>query len=267
MMSVELLHRPVPPRKSRFLSALGLGRRPAPSVPENTRVYAMGDIHGCASLLDKLHQAIVRDAAGCPGDISIIYLGDYIDRGPDSKGVIDRLVGMRGFRVRFLKGNHDAALLDFLKNPDSYAVWRNYGAPETLLSYGVRPPLYASPQDFKRARDELVAVLPEDHFKFFNELELSVSVGDYFFAHAGARPGTALEEQHEEDLLWIREDFLSSRNDFGKIVVHGHSPQPKAWRHSNRIGVDTGAYATGILSCVVLEGETHRFLQTGGQGA
>jgi serine/threonine protein phosphatase 1 len=163
--------------------------------------------------------------------------------------------------VHFLKGNHDAALLNFLRDPESYQAWRNYGAPETLLSYGVRPPLFASPADFVRARDELAEKLPEDHLRFFNDLELSVSIDDYFFAHAGARPGIDLEEQFEEDLMWIRDDFLSSRHDFGKIVVHGHTPQPVASRHSNRIGVDTGAYATGILSCVVLEGETQRFLQ------
>lgn len=243
------------------MSALGLGRRAGPAMTPNLRVYAIGDIHGCVGLLDQLHRMIVADSASHRGEVAIVYLGDYIDRGPDSKAVIDRLVQLRGFRAHFLKGNHDAALLDFLRDPETYQVWRNYGAPETLMSYGVRPPLFTTGQDYTRARDELAEKLPAEHLRFFNDLELSVSHGDYFFAHAGARPGIDLEEQFAEDLMWIRDDFLSSRYDFGKIVVHGHTPQPVAAKHSNRIGVDTGAYATGTLSCVVLEGETQRFLK------
>ena len=244
-------------------AAMQTQRRRAPAIDAGRRVYAVGDIHGCAGLLDQMHRKLREDAANYQGDVTIVYLGDYIDRGPDSRTVIDRLVQQRGFRVHFLKGNHDAALLDFLRDPDSYRFWRNYGAPETLSSYGVRPPLFTTSVNFARARDELAEKLPEDHLRFFNDLELSVSIGDYFFAHAGARPGIALEEQRQEDLMWIRGEFLSSHYDFGKVVVHGHTPQPHPAHHNNRIGIDTGAYATGILSCVVLEGETQRFLQAG----
>lgn len=243
------------------MSALGLGRRVGPSAPENQRVYAVGDIHGRVDLLDRMHRIIIADAAEYRGGVTIVYLGDYIDRGADSKAVIDRLSQMRGFRAHFLKGNHDATLLDFLREPETYQAWRNYGAQETLLSYGVRPPLFTSSEDHVRARDELREKLPEAHLRFFQELELSVSIGDYFFSHAGARPGIGLDEQFAEDLMWIREDFLTSRYDFGKVVVHGHSPHPAPVRLHNRIGVDTGAYATGVLSCVVLEGQTQRFLQ------
>ncbi|HJR56236.1 MAG TPA: metallophosphoesterase family protein [Rhizomicrobium sp.] len=261
-MSAELLQNPAP-KKFRLLSVLGLSRRSGPAMKAGRRVYAIGDIHGCVALLDQMHRKLVEDAAKYKGDVTIVYLGDYIDRGPDSKMVIDRLIGLRGFHTHFLKGNHEAALLDFLRDPESYQVWRNYGAPETLLSYGVRPPLFAAAADFIRARDELVGKLPQDHLRFFENLELSVSIGDYFFAHAGARPGVELEQQCEKDLIWIRDEFLLSHHDFGKVVVHGHTPQPAPLCKSNRISVDTGAYATGLLSCVVLESETQRFLQAG----
>jgi serine/threonine protein phosphatase 1 len=212
-----------------------------------------------------MHRRLVEDASGYKGCVTIVYLGDYIDRGPESKCVIDRLVQLRGLRAHFLKGNHEAALLKFLRNPATYHNWRNYGAAQTLLSYGVCPPTVWDGNDFIRARDELLEKLPEGHLRFFQDLELSASIGGYFFAHAGARPGVALDEQQEEDLIWIRDEFLTSRHYFGKIVVHGHTREAAPSRHRNRIGVDTGAYATGLLSCVVLEGETQRFIQAGTQ--
>ncbi len=252
-------------RRSKLLSAFGFRRKREAHVPDGMRVYAVGDIHGCAVQLDELHVRIAADAAFFPGDKVIVYLGDYIDRGPDSRGIIERLIGRvpEGFRARFLKGNHDAALLDFLENAAAYRVWRAYGAPETLLSYGVRPPLFDSLEKLEEARLALAAALPATHLRFFHSLELFVVLGDYAFVHAGIRPGLNVEDQSEQDLLWIRNDFLNCTEHYDKVIVHGHTPASRPVRLHNRIGLDTGAYATGILSCAVLEGVGCRFIQVG----
>lgn len=253
----------LPGAGSRFLRAFGLGPRTPASVPHGMRVYAVGDIHGRVDLLDRLHAIISADATGYPGRMEIVYLGDFIDRGRDSKSVIDRMLNAVPFGLtpRYIKGNHDAALLTFLAEPESYRAWRSFGAGETLLSYGVRPPLYDSVEHFAAASEELKAALPSEHLSFFRGLELKTVVGDYVFVHAGLRPGIPLERQSEQDLLWIRDEFLTSNNSFGKVVVHGHTPVETPVKTQNRISVDTGAYATGVLTCTVLEGTTCRFLQ------
>lgn len=236
---------------------------PAARVPDGVRVYAVGDIHGCAVQLDRLLLAIAADAAARSGVAQLLFLGDYIDRGPDSKGVIDRLLDLPAqFSPRFVRGNHDQSLLDFLSDPAFYRFWRNYGAAETLVSYGVEPPLFDRPEDFAAARDQLARALPDRHLRFFESLELHIQIGDYFFAHAGVRPGIALEQQAAEDLLWIRDEFLLSRNDFGAVVVHGHTPGESPVRRPNRICVDTGVYATGRLTAAILHGEQCEFLTT-----
>src|SRR5258706_895552 len=240
-------------------------KRDMSSVPAGMRVYAVGDIHGRLDLLDTIQEKIVRDSAEATGERIIVYLGDYIDRGADSKGVIERLLARppNGFAARHLKGNHDQSLLDFLDDPSHYRMWKDYGARETLLSYGVMPPRGESDTVLAKARDDLASALPDSHLEFVRALELSVIIGDYFFVHAGVRPGLPLAKQSPQDLMWIREEFLTSSSNFGKVVVHGHSPSQLPVKRPNRIGVDTGAYATGRLSCVVLEGAGCRFLQTG----
>jgi serine/threonine protein phosphatase 1 len=248
-----------------FLSALGFGSPKAAALPAGVRVYAVGDIHGCSKLLDQLHELIAADAAPSTAEKRIVYLGDYVDRGPDSKGSIERLLHSvpAGLAPVYLKGNHDGALLDFLEDSESYRAWRNYGAPATLLSYGVRPPLYDSLEAFEAARIALSGSIPLEHLQFLRNLELSFVLGDYVFVHAGLRPGIPIARQQEQDLLWIRDEFLSSGSTFEKFVVHGHSPVPNATRLRNRIPVDSGAYATGVLSCAVLEGESCRILEVG----
>jgi serine/threonine protein phosphatase 1 len=207
--------------------------------------------------------AIADDAAAHSGLAQLLFLGDYVDRGPDSKGVIDRLLDLPAqFSPRFIRGNHDQAILDFLSDPAFYRVWRNYGAAQTLISYGVEPPLFDRPEDFAAARDQFAKALPDRHLRFFEGLELNIRIGDYFFAHAGVRPGIALEQQTAEDLLWIRDEFLTSRNDFGAVVVHGHTPEESPVRRSNRICVDTGVYATGRLTAAILHGVQCEFLTT-----
>jgi len=248
---------------ARLMKAMGLAKRAPARVPANMRVYAVGDIHGCAALLDILHEGIAEDARDTGGDRRIVYLGDYIDRGNDSKGVVDRVRSKipSGFTAHYVKGNHDAALLDFLEDPETYRAWRSFGAADTLLSYGVRPPIYDSEEQRIAARDALARALPPEHLAFFRALELKVTLGDYVFVHAGIRPGISIESQSEEDLLWIRDEFLASTLTHDKVVVHGHTPLSAPARTANRISVDTGAYATGILTCAVLEGTSCRFLQ------
>jgi serine/threonine protein phosphatase 1 len=254
---------PRKPLTQRLMKAVGLAAREKPCVPPNTRVYAIGDIHGCTVLLDQLHAKIAEDARDFRQARSIVYLGDFIDRGPDSRGVIDRVLHRvpDGFVPRYIRGNHDVTLLAFLDDPEIYRMWRSFGGAETLMSYGVRPPLFDLPEQMTKARDELRIALPDEHLEFLEGLELTATIGDYLFVHAGVRPGVPLDKQNEQDLLWIREEFLSSSAWPGKMIVHGHTPLEEPVRTSNRVSVDTGAYATGMLSCAVLEGSDCRFLK------
>lgn len=235
------------------------------AVPAGVRVYAIGDIHGCAAQLEALIAKVANDGISFCGEKHLIFLGDYIDRGPDSKGVIDRLLSPPppGFVTHFIKGNHEAALLDFLADAETYRAWRGYGAAETLLSYGVRPPLFEVSADFEQARIALTVAIPPRHHNFFRSLQSYVVMKDYAFVHAGIRPGRVMENQTDSDLLWIRDDFLSNTSMHAKIIVHGHTPVLHPVNLHNRVGIDTGVYATGVLTCVVLEGEGRRFLQVG----
>ena len=243
-----------------------LGQQPQlPAVPAGRRIYAIGDVHGRRDLLEQLIASVRAHAAGAaPAQNVLVLLGDYIDRGPDSKGVIDVLLGLDlpGWEKVFLRGNHDQALLDFLRDPGFYRAWRSYGAPETLLSYGVKPPLFDDDAEFVKASDALTEKLPAAHLDFLRGLANTHEEGDYFFVHAGVRPGIPLDRQMQEDLLWIREDFLNSTRSFGKLVVHGHTPTERPVRRANRLGLDTGAHATGCLTAAVLEGESCVFLST-----
>lgn len=236
-----------------------------PAIPAGLRIYAIGDIHGQLALLDRLHDEIASDAAAAP-DLasSVIYLGDYVDRGLHSREIIDRLLmgGPKGCGAIHLKGNHEQAVLDFLDDPTFGMHWANFGGLETLYSYGIQDAAGLSkPEDFMGAADLFARLIPPAHLRFFKSVQLTATVGDYFFVHAGVKPGVPLDQQSEEDLIWIREEFLESDADFGKIIVHGHTPEPEPVVKNNRIGIDTGAYMTGVLSCVVLEGTTRRFLR------
>ncbi|MEK7246798.1 MAG: metallophosphoesterase family protein [Pseudomonadota bacterium] len=235
--------------------------------PADTVLYAVGDIHGRSDLLDRLHAAIVRDSVqhGTKRRV-IVYLGDYIDRGADSAGVVARLLGegAGGFERRFLLGNHDTFLLDFLDGDDSVAeTWMWNGGRAALESYGLSP----AAEDHARGwathlRADLARTLPPAHLAFFRALRLNHREGDIFFVHAGLRPGVPVERQTREDMLWIRKPFLESDADFGCLVVHGHTPGPEPVIRRNRIGVDTGAWRSGQLTAAVFEGDEVAFLQT-----
>lgn len=244
------------------------GVGPAPKVPAGNRVYAIGDVHGRLDLLQRLLGLIREDAAPAKAARkTLVYLGDYIDRGPESKGVIDLLLSrpMReaGFEEIPLMGNHEDILLQFLADVRCGPHWFAYGGMETLDSYGVRPPrLLAAEEDLVRAQRELAGKIPPAHLEFLRRMKLSHEEGDYLFVHAGLRPGVALAEQIGQDLMWIRDEFLQSDADFGKLVVHGHTIAETPQVRANRIGIDTGAYATGVLTALVLEDGERRFLQT-----
>jgi serine/threonine protein phosphatase 1 len=233
-------------------------------TPDPERLYVIGDIHGRSDLLDRLVGEIARDLDANPvGTALTVTLGDYIDRGADSRGVLDRLArNPFPTALAALKGNHETYLTGFLTDPSIAGEWRRLGGLETLHSYGVPVAGLMMGRDYAEASARLRAVLPPDHLAFVQSLRTSLSVGNYFLCHAGVRPGVPLDRQAEEDLLWIRGEFLSSRSDFGKIVVHGHTPAESPEVLPNRINVDTGAFMTGRLTCAVLDTGRVRFLST-----
>ncbi|MEO1135504.1 MAG: metallophosphoesterase family protein [Pseudomonadota bacterium] len=229
------------------------------TVPEGAKVYAIGDIHGRADMLDALLSAI-EDDAGAFDETTLVFLGDYVDRGPDSKGVLERLTRLQKSHDNafFLKGNHEEIMLDFLAEPEDLPHWLDWGGEETLESYGVDP----VGQSATALAEAMNAALPTAHRNFLKTLALTHTEGDYLFVHAGLRPGAPLEDQSETDLLWIRKRFHNAppddRPDF--VVVHGHTPTDKPVDAGWRIGVDTGACYGGLLTAVVLEGTTRRFI-------
>lgn len=233
-------------------------------VPAGSRVYAIGDIHGCAAQLRALHRLIEQDAASAPARRVAVYVGDYIDRGPDVQETVDLLTQqpLAGFESVHLIGNHEVFLLQLLEDPGVALSWLMNGGEATCRSYGVDP--YAAPDladRFAWLRRELARRLPKRHLRFFRDLRFHHTEGDYLFVHAGIRPGVALEDQEPSDLLWMREPFLSWELDHGKVVVHGHTPTQEPVLRHNRIGIDTGACFGRLLTAVVLEDDTQRFLQ------
>lgn len=237
------------------------------SVPDGVLVYAIGDVHGRADLLRKMLEQIVQDFEARSGieQIFVIFLGDYIDRGMDSRPVIETVRLWEHPRANkiCLIGNHDAWLMGFLEDVTLGRSWIQHGGDATLSSYGVRMTLGTSDDDLvERYQQQLRTNLPDNHLDFFENLQMSFTLGDYFFVHAGIRPGLSIDDQAPEDLLWIREPFISTSMPFEKIIVHGHTPEEHPVVRSNRIGVDTGACFTGALTALVLEQDTFRFLST-----
>jgi serine/threonine protein phosphatase 1 len=235
------------------------------AVPNGQRVYAIGDIHGRLDLLRQLHAKIEDDLTSANGlHTKVIYVGDYVDRGRESSQVIECLIesSLPCDEHVHLLGNHDAWFRRFVEDEGEPMPWLQVGGQATVLSYGVdcsSPSL--DDERIEAMRTALQAKVPESHLKFLNALPLTHTVGDYLFVHAGIRPGIPLDAQDDEDLLLIRNPFLSSKADHGKVVVHGHSVSRKVEWQSNRIGIDTGAYATNCLTALVLEGADRRLLQ------
>src|SRR5689334_16844310 len=237
-------------------------RKERPRVPAGRRIYAVGDVHGRADLLTQLFMRIDDDLRARPhAHATQIFLGDYIDRGPHSRQVIDLLIDrQRSHQTMFLKGNHEDCMLQVLADPAVFAEWKMIGGLSTVLSYGIAPAGHHDTQAHPRITAALSEAVSDRHKSFLRNLGLSFSAGDFFFAHAGVRPGIPLAAQSPRDLLWIREDFLLHEEDFGKVIVHGHTPAREPEIRRNRINIDTGAYATGRLTCLVLENDQMSFL-------
>jgi len=230
-------------------------KRPPSVLPEGVRIYAIGDVHGRADLLEQVFTRIDTHIAAHPVDYPIqVLVGDYIDRGPNSREVLDRLIGRaKSSEMVLLKGNHETFVLEFLRNPSMLQSWSQMGGLETLMSYGITPSLNADAKMQKELATTLQATLPKSHLILLQNLQSSFSCGGFFFAHAGARPGVPLTDQREADLLWIRDEFLLYEGKFEKIIVHGHTPVRVVDMRPNRINIDTGAYATGKLTCIIIE--------------
>ena len=237
--------------------------RPPPALPDGQRVYAIGDIHGRLDLLNALIVAVEQDDSARPlADTTIILLGDLIDRGPDSAGVIAAARELQARRnVRIIAGNHEEMFLQSLENCETLRHFLRYGGRETVLSYPMDPATYAD-LSLEETQAMMRQIIPADDIAFLQGLEDSVELGDYLFVHAGIRPGVALCDQHPRDMRWIREPFLSHAGHHGWCVVHGHTISQEAELRANRIGIDTGAYMSGRLTALGLEGTGHWILET-----
>jgi len=244
-------------------------REPAvrPAVPPGRRIYAIGDVHGRSDLLDRLLDRIEADhAARGPMDTTLIFLGDLIDRGPDSRGVVERALALKasGGDVRFLMGNHEEVFLQSFEGDEGVMrFFLRIGGEQTLNSYGIVGDEYRD-----ASFEELVELarkrVPIDHCLFLAAFEDAIEIGDYLFVHAGIRPGVAVADQTKRDLRWIRSEFLNHEGAHGRIVVHGHTINETVVERGNRIGIDTGAYESGVLTALGLEGEERWFLGTAG---
>ena len=244
-------------------------KAPVFSIPQNTRLYAVGDIHGRKGLLANMLSTIEQDAGNHPGKRIIeVFLGDYIDRGLHSKEVIDLLLkpSANGHERICLLGNHEEVLLQFLKDPKVLRDWANFGGYATLASYGVVIPHAVAPGTIDSMRDTFQRNLPTNHFEFLKNLRLTYDIGDYLFVHAGILPKVALHEQKPEDFLWIREPFLKYAGFFGHYVVHGHTPVTKPDIRMNRANLDITAAPSNSLCCLVVEGTERNVLTVTHQG-
>ena len=246
-------------------------KRAQPAVPltasigEHRRVYAIGDIHGRLDLFDELLARITADdAARAPLDSQIILLGDLVDRGPESAGVVARALAMAqaGSPVRFLKGNHEEVFVRAASGDEGATRFLvRIGGKETVLSYGLSRADYDA-MDFDALTDWLLNHIPREHVDFLAGFEDMIELGDYLFVHAGIRPDVPLDAQKPSDLRWIRDEFLSCARDHGKLVVHGHTITEQVEEYPNRIGIDTGAFASDRLTAIGLEGEERWYLST-----
>jgi serine/threonine protein phosphatase 1 len=231
-------------------------------IGDGLRLYAVGDVHGRVDLLDDVLRKIDADLVLRPVPRAVrIFLGDYVDRGRHSREVIDRLIdASERCEVHCLKGNHEKVFVDYIRNPATFQAWRAIGGLETLASYGLSCPLNPGGEEQHRLWTELRAALPSRHLAFLGQLKPSLVIDDVLFVHAGIRPGVALADQAEADLIWIRDDFLRHPGMFEKFIVHGHTPVRAPEIRPNRIDIDTGAYVTGRLTCLWIEGNRLGFL-------
>jgi serine/threonine protein phosphatase 1 len=235
---------------------------PAAAIPPGQRVYAVGDIHGRRDLLEVLVAAIdADDAAAPPAETTVILLGDLVDRGADSAGVIALArAWQQRRRVRILAGNHEEMFLRSFTSLETFRHFLRHGGRETVLSYGVDRAAFAQ-ADMEEAQEMMRAAVPAENIAFLKGFEDMIAIGDYLFVHAGIDPRVPIEEQKVHDLRWIREPFLSHAEPYGQVVVHGHTISEAPEDCGNRIGIDTGAFMTGRLTALVLEGTQRRYIE------
>jgi serine/threonine protein phosphatase 1 len=254
----------------RRLSRRSAAQRPLPRGHSDARLYAVGDIHGCLDLLDSLLRLIEEDSAARPPKKTyIVFLGDLIDRGPASAGVVERLRTYRpeGATPVFLAGNHEEIFARVLEGEaEILADWLKFGGAECLESYGVDPAALKR-MDPAAAVEQLRSKVPQAHIDFIESFADTFRFGDYLFVHAGIRPGIDLAEQEQFDLRWIREPFLSFDDEHGLVVVHGHTIVDQVEERANRIGLDTGAYRSGVLTALAVEDDVRWYLSTAGSPA
>jgi serine/threonine protein phosphatase 1 len=234
---------------------------PPATIPAGQRVYAVGDIHGRLDLFDALIETIEADDAACGrAETTVILLGDLVDRGPDSARVVARAREWQARRkVRILAGNHEEMFLKSFERTETLRHFLRFGGKETVLSYGIDPAQYVK-ASVEEVQEMMHATVPVDHRAFLESFEDMIAIGDYLFVHAGIAPEVPLDAQRIGDLRWIREPFLSHAQPHGAVIVHGHTITDEPQDKGNRIGIDTGAYMSGRLTALVLEGETRRYL-------
>jgi serine/threonine protein phosphatase 1 len=242
------------------LSSTAPKRSVAASAPADTRIYAIGDIHGRADLLREIIGRIDDDVRRRPIANTVeVYLGDYIDRGPHSRTVIDLLaVRLVANRAVCLRGNHEAVMEGFFQDPAILDYWQQLGGMQTLASYGVE--VHDGTETASDLHRRFLDVFPRAHELFLQCLRYQFRCGDFLFVHAGIRPDVPLDHQDANDLIWIRHEFLDAAQDHGHFIVHGHTPVPHPDIRHNRINIDTGAWKTGALTCIAIEGSTMLFL-------
>lgn len=245
-------------------------RDSAPGGPRNHRAYAIGDIHGCLELLNRLLAEIEAEIERQPqAKVSIIFLGDVVDRGPASAQVVERLrtLAIPGVSVHFIMGNHEEVMLRVIDGEaDLLRSWLRFGGAETLRSYRIEPKELKGLSSDDLA-DHLRKAIPASHRRFLAGFDDSIAFGDYVFVHAGIRPGVELSEQSQSDLRWIRDPFLDDTTDYGFVVVHGHTITNQVEVTGNRIGIDTGAFCTGTLTALAIDGKKRWLIQTSGAEA
>ncbi|NLR72756.1 serine/threonine protein phosphatase [Novosphingobium sp. ERN07] len=234
---------------------------PVARVPKGQRVYAVGDIHGRLDLFEQLLQRIEEDdARRGPADTTLILLGDLVDRGPESRGVVDRAMQLaQTGKVRVLAGNHEEMLLTSMESDEALRHFLRHGGKETLFSYGLPPEEY-SRSILPELRERMNALVPAEHVAFFRAMEDRIAIGDYLFVHAGVRPEVPVDQQTTSDLRWIRREFLDHAQWHGHMIVHGHTITDEPEALPNRIGIDTGAYASGRLTALGVEAGEYWFV-------
>ena len=238
-----------------------------PQVPPGETVWAVGDIHGQSDLFDLLATTLEGDISDCPGRRTVVLLGDYIDRGLGAARVIDRILA---FKTRLavldtelvtLKGNHEDLLLRFIDQPRTGPDWMAVGGRETLIAYGLKPPAGDCDAEWAETSTRLLGIMPLTHLSFYESLRHLHQSGDYHFVHAGVRPGIALHRQSPDDMMWIRDAFLKDTRRFDKVIVHGHTPGATVYADVRRICLDTGSYATGLLTAMRFCGPSQSLVQ------